>query len=248
MYRSKPRDEEEQLQRQRDIVLQHKHDLEVRMASYGLFDRPSYMLIQLRGYEAELRQINRKITRAKRVKQVQSTMQQVATTGQILTDVVLPPPARGRRVNRRRSDASSFAGILIVTVVIIGIVAGIGHLRPESASESTQAAAAPLTSEMVPEPTAATIPTMPPVQETAMAVGDWPPSSAERRVIGATGGIGVRLRVDPREDAQSFTGLADGTLVYLIEKKLDDVGSVWWWVALSDGSTGYVNDKYLLTP
>lgn len=81
-----------------------------------------------------------------------------------------------------------------------------------------------------------------------MAVGDWPPSSAERRVIGDTGGLGVRLRLEPYEDAPSFTGLSDGTPVYIIEQKFDDTGSVWWWVALSDGSTGFVNEKYLLVP
>jgi hypothetical protein len=67
-------------------------------------------------------------------------------------------------------------------------------------------------------------------------------------VIGATGGIGVWLRVNPYEESHSFTALPDGTAVYLIEKKLDDEGSVWWWVALGDGNAGYVNDKYLLLP
>jgi hypothetical protein len=246
MYRKKPRDEEEQLKLQRDIVLRHKHDLELRIASYGPFDRPSYMLIQLEEFQAELRAFDRKIARVQRAKQTQTAVQQVAAARQAITKAVLPPPARGRRASRRSPNSGLLIVPFVVLAVILGVFAAVSSARPSLSGEFTQRGAAPLAAALLPEPTAILIPTIPPVQETAMAVSDWPPSNAERRVIGNTGGIGVRLRAEPFEDSHSFTGLQDGTSVYLIETKLDDTGSVWWWIALSDGSTGFVNEKYLL--
>ncbi len=248
MYRKKPRDEEVQLKLQRDIVLRHKHDLELRIASYGPFDRPSYMLIQLEEYEAELRYFDRKIARIQRAKQTQAAMQQVVSAGQAVTKAVLPPPKRRQRTSRRHAQGSSVVALFIALAVTLGVFAAVSNARPGLSGEFAQPSAASLATDLLLEPTAALLPTMHPVQETAMALGDWPPSGAERRVIGATGGIGVRLRVNPTEVSHSFTDLPDGTTVYLIEKKLDDEGSVWWWVALSDGNAGYVNDKYLFLP
>lgn len=111
-----------------------------------------------------------------------------------------------------------------------------------------QVDAAPLVGQILPEATAVLLPTMPALQATAMAIGAWPPPDAEHRVIGATGRIGVKLRINPQQNSHNFTVLKDGTLVYLIEKTTDEGGAVWWWVALSDGTTGYVNEQYLLIP
>jgi hypothetical protein len=248
MYRRKPRDEEEQLKLQRDIALRHKHDLELRIASYGSFDRPSYMLIQLEEYENKLRSLNRRIARVQRAKQTQPAMQQVASARQAVTKAVLPTSVHGRQAKRRQTSESFIVAPFIILAIIIGVFAAVSNARTGLSGEFTQLGAAPLAGQALPEPTAVTIPTIAPVQETAMALGAWPPPDAERRMIGTTGGIGVKLRVDPYEEAHSFTSLSDGTLVYLIEKSVDEVGTVWWWVALSYGNTGYIKEQYLLVP
>lgn len=248
MYRSKPRDEEEHLLTERALLLQHKQELERQQAIFGPAYRPSTLPVQIGELERDIRRIDRRIAYVRRKKQLKATMQQVGKAGQTISDAVLPPPTRGRRASRRRASGSSLVAPFVVLAVIIGVFAAVSNARPGLSGVGVQTEDVPLAAALLPEPTAVLLPTMPPVQETAMAVGDWPPSSAERRVIGATGGIGVRLRVEPDEESHSFTGLTDGTLVYLVEQKLDAAGSIWWWVALSDGSTGFVHEKYLLVP
>lgn len=81
-----------------------------------------------------------------------------------------------------------------------------------------------------------------------MSIGAWPPPDAERRVVGATGGIGVNLRVDPYQESPGFIAIPDGTPVYLLSKSIDNTGAIWWWVVLGDGAVGHINERYLLVP
>lgn len=247
MYRSKPRDEEEHLLTERGILLQHKQELELQQAKFGLAYRPSYLPIQIGDLEEALRRIDRRIAYVRRKKRLKATIQQVASVGEMVTGAVLSPTKPVRRLRRRGAAATSLPGMIGV-VLIIGLLAAVTNARPGLSGEYVQTAAEPLRVQVLPEPTAAILPTIAPIQETAMAAGAWPPPDAERRVIGATGGIGVRLRVNPYSESHSFIDLPDGTLVYLIAKQPDHAGAVWWWVALADGTTGYVNEQHLHIP
>ena len=68
----------------------------------------------------------------------------------------------------------------------------------------------------------------------------------DRRVIGNTGGLGVRFRQEPRQDAPSSVGLADGATVHVVEQLTPPDSELWWKVRLDDGTIGYIKDRYLL--
>lgn len=68
-----------------------------------------------------------------------------------------------------------------------------------------------------------------------------------KRVVGNTGGLGVRYRLEPFENAPSHMALEEGRQVSLLSKQLDAAGVLWWKVRLPEsGEVGYIRDDYLL--
>lgn len=71
--------------------------------------------------------------------------------------------------------------------------------------------------------------------------------SFTKRMVGNTGGLGVRYRSEPLNDAASDFALEDGKQIILLSKQLDAADQVWWKVRLPEsGEEGYILDKYLL--
>jgi hypothetical protein len=71
--------------------------------------------------------------------------------------------------------------------------------------------------------------------------------SFTKRVVGNTGGVGVRYRSEPLHEAASDFVLEEGKQIILISKQLDAADQVWWKVRLPEGGKeGYILDKYLL--
>jgi hypothetical protein len=92
------------------------------------------------------------------------------------------------------------------------------------------------------------LPTLDPIQATSLALPNSVPQDAEKRFIGNTGGIGVRFRVEPFQEAPSHQDLPDGALVYLLDNSTDTAGTIWWRVALASGDVGFVKERYLREP
>jgi Bacterial SH3 domain len=95
-----------------------------------------------------------------------------------------------------------------------------------------------------------TIPAPPnvPVTTTAPIVLSTPTGAAvvEYFKVANTGGQGVKLRADPRQDANRVTGLAEGVVVKTVgpDQKVADV--TWKHVAtIDDQYIGWVNSDYL---
>jgi len=94
-----------------------------------------------------------------------------------------------------------------------------------------------------------TIPVPPtePVTPTAPIVLPSPTSVVEYFKVANTGGQGVRLRAEPKQDGDRVTGLADGVVVKTVgpDEKVGDV--TWKHVAtIDDQYTGWVNSAFLV--
>ncbi len=93
-----------------------------------------------------------------------------------------------------------------------------------------------------PTATSTTIPTPAPVPPTATPI-------AEEYVKAAnTGGQGVRLRAEPREDGQRVDGLAEGTTCKIIGTDVTNADGTWRHVeVIGKSEQGWVNNKWLIS-
>lgn len=80
-----------------------------------------------------------------------------------------------------------------------------------------------------------------------MATSQTASASYGERVVGNTGGMGVRYRLEPFDHAASHIALEEGRQVSLLSKHFDAAGELWWKVRLPEGGEeGYIRDTYLL--
>ena len=98
----------------------------------------------------------------------------------------------------------------------------------------------------------------PPVAAIPAEAGSGPPAPAaaeqtaadaapvERVKVANTGGIGVRLRAEPKQDGVRVTTLEDGKVVKTVGPDQQDANVTWKHVAtVDDQFTGWVNSTYL---
>lgn len=138
--------------------------------------------------------------------------------------------------------------IVLSAMIVVGIVVfgSFGAARGQQTDGRT--APAPLIGDLETVATPAMLVALEPAQATEMAVSGVSPQTTEQRIIGNTGGIGVRFRVEPFQEAPSPQDLPDGALVYLLDNSTDTTGTIWWRVALASGDVGFVKERYLREP
>lgn len=254
MYRSaKAVDEEAELIQVRDLSIQHKLLLEQQQAIFGPAHVPPHVPMGIVYYEQQIEHLNKRIANVRRRKKRQERLRQLAEASSHVTQVLVGGGAqRHSQKARKRRKSFSIAAVGLGVVIAIGALI-IGGFR----SVSGQIQTVDLKSNMSPAPlignfeAAATppmLPTLDPIQATSFALPNSVPQDPEKRFIGNTGGIGVRFRVEPYQEAPSYQDLPDGVLVYLLDNSIDLTGTIWWKVALASGEVGYVKERYLLWP
>jgi hypothetical protein len=216
-------DEEQQIIYLRETVVRRKNFLEQQRATYGMLNLPPHVQIEIEHLEEELRRLDQRLATARRRKRRQQTVQHVIQIAGGITRLGRPTHRANRRRKLSLMQRLRIAAVrLIVGALLIGGILSLGWWK------SRTILAPALEAQLAPEPQQAI----------------W----SEVRVIANTGGIGVRFRHAPFQDAPSDAGLNDGTTVYLIERLVAADGEIWWKVQLTDGSTGYIKERYLAQP
>jgi hypothetical protein len=252
MYRNtKIVDEEVALAQLRDLSIQHKLLLEQQQAMFGPAHVPPHVPMGITYYEQQITDLNKRLANVRRRKKRQERLWQIAAASSQVTQSLLGQTSSQRlRRNKKRTVPFPIVAIPIGVLIVIGlvIIGSFQAARGQQMFMDEHAAPAPLIGSAEAAGTPVALTPIEPGQAAAAALPEAASQMAEQRIIGDTGGIGVRFRVEPFQDAPSFQDLPDGTVVYLLDSSVDGEGTTWWRVALDSGEAGFVKERYLQAP
>lgn len=216
-------DEEQRILYLWDTVILRKELVERQREIFGPLNVPPHMQIEIEFLEEELAQLDRRLRAARRRKRWEQAKQQVGRAARGLQRLMIPShrAARRRKMGVMQQLLALVTRLIIVATLIGGVLVVVLW--------QTASSSAPV----------------PSIRATSTSPQE---DVHERRVVANTGGIGVRFRHAPEQDASWDVALEDGTTVYLIERLAGANDEVWWKVQLQDGAFGYIKEQYLGIP
>ncbi len=225
-------DEELQLIYLLEIARRQRAFLEQQQLMYTTLIMPPHLQIEIAYRDEEIARLETRLQALQHKKRRTQWQRGFIAVLAFIVGLFFPhPQPRQRRspsIMRRVKDVTLLALVLgIIGVIGISMLAQIQLLRNLAGS-----------------PLSATMRSIPAGSSTAERVS----AAYQTRIIGNTGGIGVRFRNEPYQEALANGALPDGTLVYLREPVTGRDGELWWFVQLEDGSVGYIKDRYLRQP
>ncbi|NTV62230.1 MAG: hypothetical protein HGA65_01665 [Oscillochloris sp.] len=251
MYRNtKIVDEEVALTQLRDLSIQHKLLLEQQQAMFGPAHVPPHVPMGITYYDQQIAELNKRLANVRRRKKRQERLRQIAAASSQATQSLLGQPSPQRRRNKKRTIPFPTVAIPIGVLIVIGlvIIGSFQAARGQQMSMDDHVAPAPLIGSAEAAVTPAALIPIESGQAAAPSLSQTASQATEQRIIGNTGGIGVRFRVEPFQDAQSYQDLPDETVVYPLDSSIDGEGTTWWRVALGSGDVGFVKERYLQKP
>jgi hypothetical protein len=230
--RKSPLDEEQHILRQIEIVQKRLQHLELQKARFGSFYVPPQMQLELEEETANLAYLRRRLTIIRQHKKKYYLFYRIAD---VLTKGIETFRKITRRTRRRKKKLSP------ITTLMIGLLSGFLVFLCAWLLFFRESAVPAIGQSFIEDPGSIAVPSNNIPENNSISNLE----SGGEAYIANTGGIGVRLRIEPRQDAVSFFDLPENATVILLEVNNSEAEGRWWLVDIGNGQLGYIHERHL---